>query len=66
MVWNLFSMKRLAFSKLGTVKIDPDGPTRGPSFHALWRTGRQIHDKCTTGFTNLYRMLHQWLETASL
>jgi len=64
MAWNLFSMKRLAYSKLGTVKIDHDGPTRGPRFDALLRTGRQIRTQYTVCFTNLYRMLRQWFGTS--
>jgi len=70
MARNRSIMKRLAHSKLGTVGIDHDrvkhGPTRGPRFDALLRTGRQIRTEYTVCFTNLYRMLHQWLKTAPL
>ena len=31
------------------------GPTRGPRFDALLRTGRQISDKYTVSFTKFYR-----------
>ena len=62
-------MASLFYSKLGTVRIDndpvKDGPTRGPSFHALWRSCREIPDKCTVCFTNWFRILHQWLGAAS-
>ena len=69
MARNHFIMRHLAHCKLRTVGIvhDPvkNGPTRGPSFHTLWRSCREIPDKCTVFFTNLYRMLHQWLGAAS-
>jgi len=61
-------MKRLAHCKLGTEGIDHDpvknGPTRGPRFDALLRTGRQIRTQYTVCFTNLYRMLRRWLGTS--
>jgi len=63
-------MASLFCSKLGTEGIDHDpvkhGPTRGPRFDALLRTGRQIRTQSTVCFMNLYLMLHQWLGTASL
>ena len=51
----------------GEIDHDPvkHGPTRGPRFDALLRTGRQIRTQYTVCFTNLYRMLHQWLGTTS-
>jgi hypothetical protein len=59
MARNHFIMKRLAHFKLGTVESDHDpvkhGPTRGPRFDALLRTGRQISDKYTVSFTKFYR-----------
>jgi hypothetical protein len=59
MARNRFIMERLAHCKLGTEGIDHDpvknGPTRGPRFDALLRTGRQIPDKCTVSFTKFYR-----------
>ena len=64
-----FHMGRLPHVNLGTVGIDhapvKHDPTRGPSFHALWRSGREIRDKCTVCFTNWYGMLHSWLQAPS-
>jgi len=70
MARNRFIMKHIAHRKLETVGIDHDpvkhGPTRGPRFDALFRTGRQIPDKCTVTFTKFYRTSKTFCRRAPL